>query len=74
MNTKIAQLNRNIHALTVEAHPTVPQEAMITHQNALHGEKTASTVTYPITSFKYATKKDKPLTVQMPSLLMCITI
>ena len=30
--------------------------------------------TYPIVSLKYAAKRNEPLTVQMPSLLTCITI
>ena len=44
----------------MEVHPTVPQEATIAHQNALHGEKTASTATYPVTSLEYAAKKNEP--------------
>ena len=44
----------------MEVHPTVPQEATIAHQNALHGEKTASTATYPVTLLEYAAKKNEP--------------
>ena len=58
----------------VEVHPTVPQEATIDCQNALHEEKTTSTATYAIISLEYATKKNEPLAVEMPSLPMCITI
>ena len=58
----------------MEVHSTVSQEATIAHQNALHGEKTASTASYPITSLEYAANKNEPLTVQMPSLLTCITV
>lgn len=47
VNAKATQINNNVLALTVQAHPMVSQEATINHQNVLHGEKSCVNCNIP---------------------------